>query len=1104
MECPSCGAPRTPEAVFCPQCGARLSVRCEACGAVNAPTHRFCAECGRTLVAPAPRAAEPRTDEGERRQLTVMFCDLVGSTTLAVRLDPEEWADVVRRYQEACARVVAENEGHVAQYLGDGLLVYFGFPQAHEDDARRAVRAGLGVVDAVRAIRAPAGPTEGLPLAVRVGIHTGPVVVGRVGGGGRHEELAIGETPNVAARLEASAEPDTVVISAVTHRLTHGAFACEALGPQALRGLSQPLESFRVLHEAPAPDDVEDADGAGRTPLVGREQEIGLLLERWELVKDGIGQVVVLTGEPGIGKSRLVQVVKGRLAAESHTALESRGSPYSQSSALHSAIELLQRLLELRAEDGPRERLARLEAALDRHGLPAAEVLPLLASLLSLPDDARHPPPAHAPQARKQRTLEAVLRLILAAAAERSVLLIVEDLHWIDPSSLELLALLVEQAPTARLLVLLTARPEFRVPWPPRSHLTRITLNRFTRKQSGAMVERVTGGKTLPAEVFGQIVARTDGVPLFVEELTKTVLESGLLREADDRWELTGPLPPLAIPATLHDSLMARLDRLGPAKSVAQVAAVLGRQFSYELLQAVWAVDDGGLGDGLARLVEAELLYQRGVPPHATYAFKHGLVQDTAYQSLLRSTRQRCHRRTAEALVARFPETVETQPELVAHHFAEADLGEPAIAYWQRAGQRALERSANIEAIGHVRRALELLRARADTTERARQELQLQTTLGSVLMAAEGYAAPEVERAYGRARELCEQLGDESQLFTTLRGLWGVHVVRANLKQAHELGEQCLALARRARRPIALVWAHYALGMTLFQLGQPAAARPHLQESLASYDREKRRMQRALQDPGVACLSYTATALWHQGYPDRAQRTSREAIVLARDLGHPFSLAYALTLAAVIAQFCHEVDETQALAVTASAVSSEHEIGYFLAWGPILNGWALAAQGRIEEGIAEQRRGLTAYVATGAALSLPYFLALVADAHRRGGQIHEGLEVLAEAQSLVNRTEERWVEPEIHRLQGELLLGDAAPGEGQLRHEPAERHFRQALEVARRQGQTSLELRAATSLGRLRRAQGRADEARGIVADVYGRFTEGFDTHDLREAKTLL
>jgi class 3 adenylate cyclase/predicted ATPase len=1070
---------------------ADASVVCGACRTQNASDHRFCKQCGQPLTTTSA-AARGLSEEGERRQLTVMFCDLVGSTALSTRVDPEELRDLVARYQRACADVIERNEGHIAQYLGDGILAYFGYPRAHEDDARLAARAGLGVVEAVRMLAA-----SGDPLEVRVGIHTGPVVVGTMGGGERAQAMAIGETPNVASRLQAAAEPGTVVISAATHRLMQGAFVCETLGARSLRGVAHPVEIFCVVREHSARRAGAATRVTGSPPLIGRDQELGFLLERWELVKEGAGQVVMLVGEPGIGKSRLTDMMRQWLADEHLTVLESRGSAYSQSSAFYAAIDLVERLIDPHATGG--DALSALEAAADRYGLSRTETVPWLADLLSVSHEQRYPQAAVAPQARKQRTLDAVHRLFVAVAAAGPLCLIVEDLHWVDPSTLELLSMLVEHGPSARIFTLLTARPEFRAPWSPRSHVSHVTLNRFTRRQSIAMIERLTGGRSMPSEVLGHIVAKTDGIPLFVEELTKAVLESDLLRARGDHYVVGGALLALAIPATLQDSLTARLDRLGAAKSAAQVAAVLGREFSYDLLRAVAAVPDNALRDGIERLLEAELVHRTSAPPRETYAFKHALVQDAAYQSLLRTTRQRYHRRTAEVLVESFPEIVETEPELVAHHLSEAGVPKPAIAYWQRAGQRAVERSANAEALGHLTRALELARGAPATVDMLRKELELQTTLGAVLMASKGYAAPEVERAYGRARELCEQLGEPSQLFATLRGLWGVHVVRADLQQAHALGEQCLRLAEQSHSAAALVWSHYALGMTLFHLGDAGAAQRHFDASLALYDRDKRRAPRALQDPAVSCLSYTAVVQWLEGRPETAQRTSLAAIEMAEQLAHPFSLAYALHIASVVSQLSYRVDEMRARAEIALALSVEHRLEYFVPWGRILGGWALAAQGHDEEGVRELHDGLDAYAATGAALARPYFLALLAEVHQRGGRFADAAAVLREAVGLVASTGERWLEAELSRLQGEQALAASPPDVV-----GAERYFRRALEVAERNKQPSLALRAALSLGRLQRTAGHADEARHLVSELYARFTEQRSTRDLQEAAAFL
>ena len=870
MQCPRCAAPTREGVRFCEDCGSPLSLACPSCGAEVVAGKRFCGACGAALpahshhrsmssqaaapnqpaegiaaphsVVEAERGREklqargastgataPAAPAAERRQLTVMFCDLVGSTALAERLDPEELREVVRAYQEVCAEVVGRFEGHVAQYLGDGLLVYFGHPLAHEDDAQRAVRAGLEIVEEIRGLNERLRRDFGVNLSIRLGIHTGLVVVGEVAGGAKHGQLALGETPNVAARLRALAESDAVVISEATHRLIHGFFTCQLLGSQILKGISRPLEVYRVLAESGARGRLELAGTGGLTPLVGRDQELGCLLDRWEQVKEGLGQVVLLTGEAGIGKSRLIQELKERLTGEPCFRWECRCSPFYQNSALYPLIDLFQRALQFAREDPPEEKLAKLEGTVGRYGLPAEEMVPLFASMLSLPLSESYPLLTLSPQRQKEKTLEAVLELLLRLADEQPVLLIMEDLHWVDPSTLELLGLLVDQAATARIFILLTCRPEFRQSWGFRAHLTQLTLTRLPRTQAEAMVERVAGGRALAAEVRRQVAAKTDGVPLFVEELTKTVLESGLLREREGSYELTGPLPPLAIPATLQDSLMARLDRLATVKEVAQLGAVLGRAFSYELLRTASQLDEATLQHGLAQLVEAELLYQRGVLPQATFIFKHALIQEVAYQSLLKSRRQQFHHRIAEVLAERLPETAGTQPELLAHHYTEAGLVAQAIPYWQQAGQRAAERSANIEAISHLTKGLELLKTLPDTPERAEQELELQIALGPALSAAKGYAAAEVERAYARGRELCQQVGETPRLFPALAGLWFFYHVRADFRTALEQAEYLLTLAGQEQDPGLRLQAHLALGMDFFHIGELASFSAPLQ-----------------------------------------------------------------------------------------------------------------------------------------------------------------------------------------------------------------------------------------------------------------------------------
>jgi predicted ATPase len=749
----------------------------------------------------------------------------------------------------------------------------------------------------------------------------------------------------------------------------------------------------------------------------------------------------------------------------------------------------------------PQEQFPKLEEALARHPWPLPEVVPLLAALLSLPLPAPYPPLTLTPERQKQKTLEALLAWLLAETEQQPVLFIVEDLHWVDPSTLEWLSLVVEQSPTARLYGLFTCRPEFAPPWPIRAHLPQLTLSRLPRPQVARLVHGVTRGKPLPAEVLAQIVVKTDGIPLFVEELTKTVLESGLLKEVESAYELAGPLPLLAIPTTLQDSLMARLDRLATVKAVAQLGATIGRQFGYELLRAVSPLDDAALQQHLRRLVEAELVYQRGVPPQATYLFKHALIQDAAYQSLLKSTRQQYHQRIAQVLAERFPETTETQPELLAHHYTEAGISAQAVGYWQRAGERAAQRSAHVEAISHLTKGLEVLKTLPDTPERTQQELISYIALGAPLMAIKGYAAPEVEQCYKRAWELSRQVGESPQLFPVLWGLHRFSLLRSELQTVRELGGQLLSLAQRIQDPSLFMEAHRALSQTFFWPGEFLLAQAHLEQGMALYDPQKHRSHAFLygRDPGMDCYAYASLALWLLGYPDQALQRNQESLTLAQALSHPFSLVFALEFSGYLHHFRREGQTTRERAEAAIALSTEHKFAHFLAMGTILRGWALAEQGQEEEGIAQMHQGLGAWRATGAELARPYFLALLAEMYGKAKQAEEGLTVLAEALAQVHKTGEHFYEAELYRLQGELLLMQALPDEQQV-----ETCFRQALDIARHQQAKSLELRAAMSLGRLWQRQGKIVHARQLLTGVYAWFTEGFDTADLQEAQALL
>jgi class 3 adenylate cyclase/predicted ATPase len=1053
-----------------------------------------------------PPQTEPptaqRLPEAERRQLTVMFCDLVDSTKLSSQLDPEVYRDVVRAYQTACTEVITRFDGHVAQLLGDGLLVYFGYPQAHEDDPQRAVRTGLGIHAAMGDLNTRLEQDKGIGLAVRLGIHTGLVVVGEMGGQGRQEQLALGQVPNVCARIQGLAEPNAVAMSEATYRLVQGYFECQDLGAQVLRGVTESIHVYQVLRESGAYSRLDVAQPRGLTLLVGRESEVTLLLERWEQAKSGQGQVVLLTGDAGIGKSRLVQILREHVANEPHVRWECRSLPYFENTALFPMTDLFHRLFQFDSEDTLEEKVGKLEQALSQYRLPLEEFVPLFAPLLSLPiPEDRYPQLNLSPQRQRQKTLESLVAIMLELSEQQQVLFILEDVHWTDPTTLELLNLLIEQTPTASILVLLTCRPTFQPSWSHRSYLTEITVNRLSHTQVAQIVTGMTEGKTLPQQVLAQIVEKTDGVPLFVEELTKAILESGHLKEVDGHYDLIGSFSTFAIPATLQDSLMARLDRLMTGKVIAQLGATIGRQFSYALLQAVAQLNDRTLHEELHRLIEAELLYQRGVPPQATYVFKHALIQDAAYQSLLKSTRQHYHQRIALVLEAQFAETAEAQPELLAHHYTEAGLIEQAVPYWHQAGQRAIQRSAHAEAIAHLRQGLALLQTLPETLERTQREVDMLIVLGASLNISKSAAAPEVGHTYTRARQLCQYLEDSQQLFPVLRGLWNYYQVRADYQTAHALGEQLLTLAQQVQDPSMLVAAHRAGGMTLFWMGAVASAQTHFAQGIALYDPTHNRASTFLygEDAGVICHIYAAWTLWMLGYPEQGLARSQEAMMLAQQSAHPYSRSFALCCAAIFHQFRREARWTQERADAVILLAQEQGFPQWRAQGSIVRGWALALQGQAKEGIEQLQQSMQAFRAPGAEINQPYFLALLAEAHGMIGQPEGGLTALAEALTLVDTTGERWYEPELYRLKGELLLQQSTDNATE-----AEACFHHALAIARHQQAKSLELRAATSLARLWQQQGKRQEAHDLLAPVYGWFNEGFDTADLKDAKALL
>ncbi len=1018
--------------------------------------------------APAPR------QEAERRQITVMFCDLVGSTALAEALDPEDLRALMGAYQETAGAVIARYDGHVAQYLGDGIMVYFGWPSAHEDDAERAVRAALDIAPAVAEITAPR------PLAVRSGIATGAVVVGE--SEGTEPKLAVGETPNLAARLQGLAGESEIVVAPSTRRLIGGTFELDDLGEQALKGINEPVRAWRVAGVARTEGRFE-ARGAALTPLIGRDEELGLVLGRWQRACEGEGQVVLLSGEPGIGKSRIVQALRQRLADEPHARLRYQCSPYHTNSAFYPIVAQIEHAAGFARDDSTESKLGKLEALL---GEDAAQVAPLLAAILSLETGERYPPLAMSPQKQKEETLKALAGQVARLAAQQPLLMIFEDAHWIDPTSQEVLDLIVPLAETTRLLLVITYRPEYEPPWQQYGHVTPFSLNRLGGTQSAAMIGRIAGGTPLSDDVLAQIVAKSDGVPLFVEELTRTVMESGA--------ETAN-----AIPDTLQDSLMARLDRLSPVKEVAQIGACIGREFSYELLAAVSGLHDNELQNSLTELTNSALVFRHGTPPEASYVFKHALVQDAAYESLLKSTRQQRHTAIAEALEARFADQVASQPELVAHHYTRAGLAARAVPFWLRAGEHAVAGFANQEAISHLERGLDLLTRTPDTEDRSRNEIALRLALGPALIVVHEYVGPEIEANFKALRAASEKVADSAGLAASFLGLHRMLIVSGEVMEGHKLDIENLSLAETLGDDRLLTTARWALGASHLWLGHLATAQDlsHAAFRDLTFEDDQAFIASHLEAPGVTCRCFNAYATLLLGYPEKAHELMSDAVGLAGRLEHPFVNAFVHFFHGVVHWLRGEASSALRAADAVSALCAEHEMPIFPPMAQIFRAWSRVRQ-QSEAAAVELERARDAMTVL-IPIWQPMLQPMVIECEAMVGSVPEAIDDLDRMLAWAGEKENCHSEAELKRMRGELEL--AAPGGSAL---DAERWFQDALAVAGRQQAKWWELRAATSLAKLWQSQGKAAEARELLAPVTDWFTEGFDTADLTDAKALL
>jgi class 3 adenylate cyclase/tetratricopeptide (TPR) repeat protein len=1053
---------------------------------------------GSVLPTPLPGPKPVPRADAERRQLTIMFCDLVGSSELAVRLDPEDLRRVIGAYHNCIKEIIARYQGIIARYMGDGVLAYFGYPQAHEDDAEQATRAGLALVEAVAGLQTDIG-TE---LHVRVGIATGTVIVGDlIGEGAAQEQAVIGETPNLAGRLQTVAEPGTVLICKSTRRLTGGHFEYRDLGPVTLKGWAEPAQAWHVLRTSGVESRFEAQHKTRLTPLIGREEQMDLLLRRWRTAVHGEGCVVVLTGEPGIGKSHIALALQERLQDEPHTVLRYFCSAHHINSALFPFIGQLERAAKFERSDTPAEKLSKLDA-LVAQSTSDPENVAVLANLFALPTDDRYRLQELSPQKRKEKTLAALLALLEGAAAKQPVFITFEDVHWIDPTSLELLAAVVEHMPQLRALLLVTARPEFTPPWPSYPHVTTIPLTRLGRRDGAALVEQVAGGKSLPQEVMDEILARTDGVPLFIEELTKTLLESQMLQQRDGHYVLDRPLPSLAIPTTLHASLMARLDRLAPVREVAQIGAVAGRDFHYELLKAVAGLPTDRLEEALDQLVESELIFRRGEIPHAVYAFKHALVRDAAYAGLLKSRRGQLHAAIASALEQRFPEVVQTQPETLAHHLTEAGLIERAIEYWLVAGKNAALRSANVEAMAHLQRGIEVIGRLPAGEDKDRSELDFQLVLGPCLIATHGPAASKALTTFARARELCERLGEPPEYLQVMFWLATASVVRGELPQALEAIAGLPSAAQARGNQPALLNGIRGQAMILMFMGRIVEARDALERAVeafsASEESDRMAARAAGQDAGVSMLVLMAWVLWILGQVDEAVLRMDAALERADTVQHAHTHAYAWYYAAVLHALRGEPVIAQGYAERCLAISEQHGFRQWLGLSRAIRGICMAvldiSGSRLDDVVAE----LGEYQQAGYQLGITAQFVLLCPALLLQNEPEAALETIDQGLSVVSHNSERFFEAELYRLKARALLMRGAPDA------EAEALLDQALRTARSQQARSLELRAATDLARLWMKQGKHAAAHDVLSSIYGRFSEGFDTRDLREAKAVI
>jgi len=1082
-----------------------LNMQCRNCRKQNPEDANFCNGCGARLPVEATAAI------GERRQLTVVFCDVVKSTPLAKSLDPEEWQEITAAYYEACETVICRHDGYVAEKQGDGIKTYFGFPKAHEDDPCRAVRAGLEIITAVAELTTEVQKQRRISLSARVGIHTGEVAL-KMG-------LPDAGVPlHLASRIQHVATPGTVVVSDATYRIARGFFEFTPLHPSEIKGFPEVDCLYRALQESGAVSRLDVARRTGLTPLTGRDTELALLEERWQSVsmgKDCPGHAVLLNGEAGIGKSRIVDALRERVAHQTATILECSCTPYAQNTPLFPIVELAERTLGFTRETTDADKRTALNNRLAERGLLTHERAALMAGLLGIPAGKSDPLVNYEPQKRHQRTLETLVDWLSAVVQERPALLVVEDLHWADPTTIEFLSSVLHSLSKVQLLLLLTYRPEsFTAPWEPNGHVSSIALTRLDANQASSIAARVAGGGTIPSEFLSRIVARAEGVPLYVEEITKLVLEEGLLVKHGDRYEISRPWPDNLIPPTVYGPLDARRDRLGAAKETAQLAAIIGREFSYALLRAVASENEVELRRRLDRLIASELVYRRADTPEETYRFKHELMRDAAYYSMQKRSRRPLHLRLADALTREFPEMASQHPELVAKHLTAAERWGTAVKFWLRGGKTAVRRGANHEASAHLNSALKIV-TEASPGKRYRQELELQIALFPALIAAQGWASPEFGRVLRRAQELVDHIGNTQHRFRVLAFTMGYHFVAGRVTQALELADQVLGLATLVGHPLLLTIGRQDCSAAYCYHGDFRIGIEHAKAGLAmrDLDRERDIGQEVGLSPCVGMRGYAYLAQWMRGFPDHAEKTNRGCLALAKKIGHPPSIAFALTARTGMCLLQGRAKLTLARANRALRFATDERLGFWEPMITVFHGWALSERGDRERGAAMIRDAIQRYRAAGNGILQVWLNVILAGALWKAGEWSESFDILERAMVLATETGEGIFEPELYRLEGQFRFEQATGAAGssktrstgdrstELAH--AERCIREAVDRARRQKARMLELRSLVTLCRVQKRL-RIPPEYDVLSTTYHRFRKDLDTPDLRRARKIL